>query len=441
MRTKAFPIPIVRFAPFRAIFKDVLSGNSYVSFIQGKLRKSISNYQEGYASLELGAGFFRPDSILARDLSVLIASMQYQEHKEKKVLRWLDLMAGCGIRALRWGLEAIGTSTEKKSSLRDLEIWANDADFDRSHLIKRNLQPLLGKDVALTIKNDFAEVLLARSHIDKCFFDLIDLDCFGSPNSLLQPVISALDLNGILILSSTDARSITGHDRLGAIRSLASAARTHPASWEIALRHQLSAIARQAWLLGRGIEPLVCFSDGRTFRLYVRIKKGLSNQEEQQLGLISSCEVCGAQSSQPLLKLKAWESCRCGIGCGHLIINGPLWIGPLQSVTVLAKIKKLYKELSVPIVRRSVRLIDRLHLDPGLPVFSWSVNDLASRSSLEAPPSLDLMIKLLRSQGYKAFRSGIVFGHFRTDAPIGELLRICEEKFRKGFKLDGDLPQ
>ena len=86
MRTKAFPIPIVRFAPFRAIFKDVLSGNSYVSFIQGKLRKSISNYQEGYASLELGAGFFRPDSILARDLSVLIASMQYQEQKEKKVL-------------------------------------------------------------------------------------------------------------------------------------------------------------------------------------------------------------------------------------------------------------------------------------------------------------------------------------------------------------------
>ena len=72
--------------------------------------------------------------------------------------------------------------------------------------------------------------------------------------------------------------------------------------------------------------------------------------------------------------------------------------------------------------------------DIGVPVFSWSANDLAGRVPLDAPPSLESMIKLLRSEGYQASRSGIVPGNFRTDASISELLRICEEKFSKGFK-------
>ncbi len=398
------------------------------------MKEAIPNYREGYSSLELDAGFFRPDSILARDFSVLFAAMQFNDTKQEKVFRWLDLMAGCGIRALRWGLDAVLPISEQKRGLKNLEIWINDADLDRSNLIQRNLQPLSKKGIKLTFKNDFAEVLLARAYIDKCFFNLIDLDCFGSPNSLLQPVLRVLAFDGILMLSSTDGRSTTGHDRLAALRSLAAAARTHPASWEIALRLQLAAVARQAWLLGRGVEPLACFSDGRTFRVFVRFKRHLFHGEENQLGLIARCEICGEQSSQPLLNLKGWKDCSCGIGLARWEISGPLWLGPLQSPPTLSKIQELSNRFSVPIVGRSEKLIDRLRADEGIPVFSWSTHDIASRVPLEAPPSLDLMIKLLNAEGYLAFRSGVVPGHFRTNASLGELLRICEKKLVKGFK-------
>jgi len=398
------------------------------------LTGSISNYHEGYASLELDAGFFRPDSVLARDFSVLFAAMQFHENKGGGAVRWLDLMSGSGIRALRWGLEAAVSKADQRSVLRNLEIWANDADFDRCNLIQRNLQPLLHKGISLRFTNDFAEVLLARSFLDKHFFNFVDFDCFGSPNSLLQPVIRVLGFDGILVLSSTDGRSTTGHDRLAGVRSLSASTRTHPASWEMAIRLQLAAVARQAWLLGRGLEPLACFSDGRTFRLFIRLKRNLFHKEESQLGFIARCETCGSQTAQTLLNIKDWEECFCGKGLGHWSINGPLWLGPLQSPNILTKIKEINKELSLPIVDRSLKLLDRLEADSGVPVFSWSTHELASRVPMEEPPSLDLMIKLLRLEGYQAFRNGVVPGHFRTNASIGELLRICEEKLGKGFK-------
>ena len=45
-------------------------------------------------------------------------------------LRWLDLMGGCGIRGLRWALEAAVVRPE--SSL----LHVNDADPDRLPLLK-----------------------------------------------------------------------------------------------------------------------------------------------------------------------------------------------------------------------------------------------------------------------------------------------------------------
>ena len=114
----------------------------------------------------------------------------------------------------------------------------------------------------------------------------------------------------------------TGHDRPAAIRRFGAAARAHPASWELALRLQLAAIAREAWLLGRGIEPVACFSDGRTFRLAVRLRKRAAAREEAQLGLLARCERCGDQAVQSLLKLSGWRPCACEDGSGRWAVTG-----------------------------------------------------------------------------------------------------------------------
>ena len=378
----------------------------------------MSHYREGAVCLQTGSGFFRKDSRPSRDLSVLLAAHQASE--AQRPLRWLDLMAGCGIRGLRWGLEACPECRP------DLELWLNDADPDRSSLLESNLQRLQGvRGVSLTTTNWAAERLLRQAYLDQTFFDLIDLDAFGCPNALLQSALAVLRFDGLLVLASTDGRSPTGHDRRAALRHFGAAARAHPASWELALRLQLAVLAREAWQLGRGLEPVASFSEGRTFRLVVRLRQRLAADEESQLGLLARCERCGDQAVQPLLKLSGWRSCRCTDGQGRWAVTGPLWLGPLQMPAVLAQLLKLADPQPDTLSVAGRRLLQRLQRDCGLPVCCWSTAELASRLSLTGPPPLEELVQALLSAGHQACPSAVMTGQLRTDAPMAELLQQC----------------
>ncbi|MDP4947518.1 MAG: N2,N2-dimethylguanosine tRNA methyltransferase, partial [Cyanobium sp. MAG_102] len=266
-----------------------------------------AHYCEGRARLLPGAGFFRPESRPSRDLGVLLA----RTLAARGPLRVLDAMAGCGIRALRYGLEAGAEA-----------VWANDADPDRLPLLRENLASLAGlRCSALTAQHLLAACLQRQER-----FELLDLDGFGCPTALLPLALEAVSFGGVLYLASTDGRSPTGHDRPAAIRLLGAAARAHPASWELALRLQLGSVARAAWALGRGIEPLFSFSEGRTFRSAVRLRRRSEPGEEQHLGMLAHCHGCGDQQVQPLIRLRQWLPCHCPAGeIAPLAISGPLW--------------------------------------------------------------------------------------------------------------------
>ena len=368
------------------------------------------HYREGAAELLLGDGFFREDSRPARDCSVLLAWHQATVSQRMEPLHWLDLMAGCGIRALRWGLEA------SQACCHPPQISVNDADGDRLPLLQHNLRPVAGA----CCSNRSAEQLLSHAHAKGQFYDLIDLDGFGQPGGLIQPALQTLAFDGILVLASTDGRSPTGHDRRGAIRHFGSSARAHPSSWEVALRQQLGLVARQAWMLGRGVQPLLSFSDGRTFRLAIRLTRTLQNRQEALLGLLARCDACGAQVNQPLLRLRDWPACHCPKGEGHWLISGPLWLGPLQDLELLAELRGS----PVPLAQATRRLLDRLQADPGEPATVWSTAELARRSG-QATPSLQALVMALRDAGHQAWSSGLMPGQVRTDANLPELLQTC----------------
>ena len=342
---------------------------------------------------------------------------RYQRNRVNGRLHWLDLMAGCGIRGLRWGLEAAACHPDP------VKLWVNDADPNRMPLINNNLQVV---PLPVQISCEPAEVLLGRCALERKRFDLIDLDAFGAPSALIQPVLQVLKVEGLLLLASTDGRSPTGHDRPGAIRSLGAAARAHPASWEMALRQQIGLVARQAWMLGFGIQPLVSFSEGRTFRLFLRLCRKPRSNEEADLGLIARCEQCGAQAVQPMLSLTNWPSCHCRGKSGRWSINGPLWIGALQDSDVLNDLlaDSLHQRAGA-IATQSQRLLCSLKEDPGLPARVWSTDELARRLHSPGPPSLDQLVLALRRAGHRANRSGVMPGQVRTDADLPELLRIC----------------
>ena len=331
----------------------------------------------------------------------------------QRPLTVLDLMAGCGIRALRYGLEAAAG-----------QVWANDADADRLPLLQANLQVLPGQGCQLETSARTAQHLLADCLMQQRRFALLDLDAFGCPTSLVPLALEALAFDGVLYLASTDGRSPTGHDRPAAIRSLGAAARAHPASWELALRLQIAVVAKVAWAMGRGIRPLFCFSEGRTFRTAIQLRRRPEPKEEQQLGLHAYCHRCAEQQQQSLLHLRQWSACAC-TDAPPLAISGPLWVGPLQHPPTLDAMGQAAAELPPgSISPASLRLLAKLRADSGLPLSCWPLSELGRRLG-GGPPALDRLLEALRQEGYQADRSAVMAGQFRSNAPFQRVLELA----------------
>ncbi|MDA0718164.1 MAG: N2,N2-dimethylguanosine tRNA methyltransferase [Cyanobacteria bacterium] len=356
-----------------------------------------------------GSGFFKPESRPSRDLGVLLA----RTLAARGPLRVLDAMAGCGIRALRYGLEAGADA-----------VWANDADPARLPLLQENLACLCSlRCSALTAQHLLADCLQRQER-----FEFLDLDGFGCPTALLPLALEAVSFGGVLYLASTDGRSPTGHDRPAAIRMLGAAARAHPASWELALRLQLGSVARAAWALGRGIEPLFSFSEGRTFRSAVRLRRRSEPGEENQLGMLAHCHGCGDQQVQPLIRLRQWQPCHCPAGeIAPLAISGPLWIGPLQQPELLAEMQTLAEvDPGVSLCADGARLLARLLSDKALPARCWPMAEIARHLRGGTPPLLGL-VAALREKGWSAHVSGVMPGQLRSDASWSAILQTASE--------------
>jgi len=357
--------------------------------------------------VETGAGFFRAASRPSRDLGVLLA----RSLASGRPVKVLDLMAGCGIRSLRYGLEGSVHA-----------VWANDADGDRLPLLQANLAPLADRIKVVTSART-AQQLLAELALRRDHHELVDLDAFGAPVDLLPAALQAVSLGGALYLASTDGRSATGHDRQAAVRRFGAAARAHPASWELALRLQLGVVARTAWAQGRGIRPLFSFSEGRTFRTAVGVERLPGPGEEGRLGLLAHCHGCGDQQVQSLIALGRWQACRCG-SHGSLAVSGPLWIGPLQDAAVLASMASQAKQSPPTLGADGTRLLARLQADPGVPARCWPTDEIARRLG-GGPPRLGDLVAALRAAGHGAHASGVMVAQVRSDAPWPELLEIA----------------
>jgi tRNA (guanine26-N2/guanine27-N2)-dimethyltransferase len=317
-------------------------------------------------------------------------------------------MAGCGIRALRYGLEGGATA-----------VWANDADPDRLPLLQGNLAQL-PTAVERQVSTRTAQQLLAGFLARGRRFELVDLDAFGCPAALVPLALEAVAFGGVLYLASTDGRSATGHDRRAAVRRFGAAARAHPASWEIALRLQLGLLARSAWAMGRGMTPLLSFSEGRAFRTAVRLARHPAQGEEGQLGLVAHCHGCGDQQVQSLLRLGRWRPCDCPsspAGDGPaLAVSGPVWIGPLQDPPTLMGMLEAADGDGAHLDRPGRRLLERLNQDPAVTPRCWPVDRIARRLGQGPPPLADL-VAALRAEGFATAASGVMAGQLRSEAP------------------------
>ena len=126
--------------------------------------------QEEKAIFNINNTFYRPESKIVRDLGVLAAAIA---QKERGSLRVLEVMSGSGVRALRYWLES-GADW----------LWVNDGNPEIEPTLAANLESLLQqKQGKITYKS--AQEVLLECYLEKDHYDLVDIDAFGSPASMM----------------------------------------------------------------------------------------------------------------------------------------------------------------------------------------------------------------------------------------------------------------
>ncbi|KAH9702830.1 tRNA (guanine(26)-N(2))-dimethyltransferase [Citrus sinensis] len=330
--------------------------------------------------------FFRHESATGRDLGVLSAAL-YKQSKQQ--LRVLDVMCGCGIRSLRYLAEA-------KADF----VMANDGNDAHRRVILGNLKSIergSGDEKRWVVTHFDANRVLSECYLKREFFDLIDIDSFGSDSSFLRTVFNAVKRDGLLYLTSTDGYSSGGHRPNNSLASYGAYILPMPYSNEIGLRMLIGGAVREASAQGYHVSPLFSYYSyhGPVFRVMLRVhRKALPDNSS-------------------------------------LVVSGPLWTGPLHDATHITKMLNLAEKwgwvgdgTGTDLEKLLSRMIDES--DPRLPFGYIKLDEMASRAKMNSP-SLKTMMSAVQKEGYVASRSHIASNAIKTNCPMVACIRIAKE--------------
>lgn len=364
---------------------------------------------EGSARFQIGSAFYRESSRVGRDLAVL-AAIAYKAQTNR--LRILDAMTGCGVRPLRYALEA-GADY----------IWANEGNPDLRAQLADNLSALPKAQYRITHQD--ANSAFFDAHQRQDFYDLIDIDSFGSPMPHLSTALWAIKLGGLLYLASTDGRTTSGRVVEKSVRTYGAYARFHSAPHEQGLRLLIGKVAQEAAARGLHAAPLFAYHHGEVNRVMVRISRSRAGSEWtlDDYGFIAYCHHCGHFQTVSWKRLGR-VVCPCG-GEHSPVVSGPLWIGPLHSAEMLSQMYKLAGSLA-SISSVCQPLIETMQAESDLPPYYYPLAEIGRRGRMDIPPRDDLIARL-QAAGFAATRTHMSDEAIKTTAPLSLCLAIAKE--------------
>lgn len=311
--------------------------------------------------------FYNPAMEMSRDLHVAFA----KELEMEGIL--LDGLAASGIRGIRLILEA------------GLNVEFCDTSTLATNTIAENLK-LNG--IESKIYNKPVEELLQEKK-----YDCIDIDPFGTPAPFLEAALKGLNNKGILGVSATDTAVLCGAKPSICMKRYGANSMKKVAAKEIGIRIMLSKMHSIASEIGKGIQPLLCYSEGHHLRVFVK----LTEKSNVKLKWINT-------------NMEIVEEEEGGAG-------GPLWVDKIIEKECVpsnceGQLGKFFETLS-----------EEANGPPGL----YDVNDIARIAEIGQTPQRNKIIKCLKELGH--FASSSVF------SPLGIKTTASEIERTKAIKL------
>ena len=301
--------------------------------------------------------FYNPAMRLSRDLHVAFA----KQFNFSGIM--LDGLAASGIRGIRLNLEA-GVNVEFCDSSRMA-----------TETIAGNLEM---NGIKSKIYNERVEDLLQDRK-----YDWIDVDPFGTPAPYLKAALKGLNDGGILGVAATDTAVLCGAKPSICMKRYGAVSMRRVAAKEVGVRILLSMIHNIASGMGKGIEPLLCYSEGHHLRVFVL----LGERKDVILKWITKD-----------MRIVDREEKDAG---------GPLWV------------RKIIKAELIPESQDGVlgKLLETLREEANGPPGLHDINNIAKAAGIGQTPQRIKIVESIRKLG--SFASSSVFSSLgiKTDAP------------------------
>ena len=301
--------------------------------------------------------FYNPAMRLSRDLHVAFA----KQFDFSGIM--LDGLAASGIRGIRLNLEA------------GVNIEFCDSSRMATETIAWNLEM---NGIKSKIYNERVEDLLQDRK-----YDWIDIDPFGTPAPYLEAALKGLNDGGILGVAATDTAVLCGAKPSICKKRYGAVSMRRVAAKEVGVRILLSRIHNIASEMGKGIEPLLCYSEGHHLRVFVR----LGERKDVILKWITKD-----------MRIVDREEKDAG---------GPLWV------------RKIIKAELIPESQDGVlgKLLETLREEANGPPGLHDINNIAKTAGIGQTPQRIKIVESIRKLG--SFASSSVFSSLgiKTDAP------------------------
>ncbi|MEO0984459.1 MAG: tRNA (guanine-N1)-methyltransferase [Cyanobacteria bacterium J06639_14] len=372
-------------------------------------------HQEGKARFYVEGAFYRPYSQVGRDLAVLAAAVYRQQRGE---LRVLDAMTGCGVRPLRYQLEAEADW-----------VWANEGNPELQRLLTQNLTAGM-RPRTYRITHQDANQVFFSCYQQRDFYDLVDIDSFGGGAPYLATGLWATRIGGLIYLTSTDTRTTGGHNPEHSVQIYGAYARSHPAVHEQGLRLLIGSTLQQAATHGMYIRPVFSLFNGHVHRVMLRVGMGGSWPAEDY-GFLGYCHSCGHYQTiawRQLGRTECPNSKRFSDEAPKpLAVSGPLWLGNLHDRTMLTEMTALATAWGW---QKRVKLLEIMQAEADMPPYYFTLPEIGRHGQMDIPKR-DRLMAVLRDRGFRVSLTHLDAQAIKTDATIDECIaaaKLCTSK-------------
>ncbi|WP_255150996.1 tRNA (guanine(26)-N(2))-dimethyltransferase [Halorarius halobius] len=365
---------------------------------EGGITLSVPERRHG-ASEGAGEGvFYNPEQELNRDVTVAVLDAVADGECpgiEAGSGSYLDAMAASGIRGVR-------------AADAGWDATCVDVDEAAVELARENFE-----------RNDLpgkATRADANAHMHESYYDVVDLDPFGTPVPFLDSACNAA--RDLLCVTATDTAPLCGAHFESGVRKYMTTPRNTEFHAEMGVRVLLSACVRTAARYDVAATPVLTHATSHYVRTYLALDGGAraANERVDALGHVDWCRSCLWRDHERGLIADPRDACpHCG---ADVETAGPIWLGATHDPAFVGAVRDRVTDY-MGTAKRARKLLDRLGVELDEPTH-YDQHRLYEQWS-EPATAMDEFLDALRAAGHEASRTHYGGTTFKTAASVAEI--------------------